>query len=75
MFFHNLLLIFYNYIQPVLGVFTIGVRKMKKGSIGLVRFPPRGGEGWGLGDYLMTFKPLPATSHPIAPLPREGIKR
>jgi hypothetical protein len=73
--FHNLLLIFIIILQPVVGVFIIGVGKMKKGSIGLVRFPPRGGEGWGLGDYLMTSKPLPATSHPIAPLPREGIKR
>ncbi|SDT63170.1 hypothetical protein SAMN05216490_4455 [Mucilaginibacter mallensis] len=52
----------------------IGVRKIKRGSIGLVRFPPWSGEGWGLTAYLV-YKPLPAISHPTAPLSRgEGIK-
>ncbi|SDS22916.1 hypothetical protein SAMN05216490_0776 [Mucilaginibacter mallensis] len=41
--------------------------------MGIVRFPPRGGEGWGLTVYLVS-KPLPATSHSTAPLPWEGIK-
>jgi len=31
-------------------------------SIGLVLFPPWGGEGWGLTGYWMP-KPLPANSH------------
>ncbi len=42
-----------------------------KKSIGLVRFPPWGGAGRGLTAYLV-YKPLPATSHPTAPLPWGG---
>jgi len=43
------------------------LEKLEIKSSGLVRFPPPGGEGRGFADYLAS-KPLPAASHPIAPL-------
>jgi len=49
------------------------VRKIKKEALALCDSRLGAGKGWGLADYL-AHKPLPATSHPTAPLPWEGIK-
>nr|MBB6137387.1 hypothetical protein [Mucilaginibacter sp. X5P1] len=46
---------------------------MEKRSIGLVRFPPWGGEGWGLTAYLVYTPPLPLHIQP-RPSRGEGIK-
>jgi len=41
-------------------------------SMGHVRFPHNGSGREGFADFL-SVEPLPATAHPAAPLPEEGI--